>query len=82
MTNGHINKSFTRGVIHWLHGDHLDWVKYAVYCGKFVLELREMKATNVARHAKTSGVHEVKGLPRPLSAKHLKNESKVLNAQI
>ncbi len=63
MTNGHINKKITRGVIHLLHGDHLDWVKYAVYCGKSVLELREMKATNVAKHVKTSGVHEVKGVP-------------------
>jgi hypothetical protein len=50
-------------VIHWLHGDHLDWVKYIVYCGKYVLELREMKATNVARHVEIGGVCEMKQVP-------------------
>ncbi len=63
VTNGHINKSFTRGVIHWLHGNHLDLVKYAVYCGMDVSELREMNATNVIRHVETNGVHEVKQVP-------------------
>lgn len=58
-----MNKSFTRGVIHWLHGDHLDWVKYAVYCGKYISKLREMKATNVVTHVETSGVCEVKRVP-------------------
>ncbi len=63
MINEHINKSFTRGVIHWLHRDHLDWVKYAVYCAKYVSELRKMKATNVVRHVETSGAHEGKQVP-------------------
>jgi len=50
-------------VIHWLHGDHLDWVKYTVYCGKYVSKLRVMKATNVVRHVKTGGVCELKQVP-------------------
>jgi hypothetical protein len=50
-------------VIHWLHGDHLDWVKYTFYCGKYVSKLRVMKATNVVRHVKTGGVCELKQVP-------------------
>ncbi len=50
-------------MIHWLHGDHLDWVKYAVYCGKYVSKLRKMKATNVAKHVEIGGVHEGKQVP-------------------
>jgi hypothetical protein len=60
VINGQINKSFTQGVIHWLHGDHLDWAKYAIYCGKYVLELKEMKTTNVVKQVEINGVREVK----------------------
>jgi hypothetical protein len=60
VINGQINKSFTRGVIRWLHGDHLDWAKYAIYYGKHVSELKEMKITNVVRQVEISGVCAVK----------------------
>jgi hypothetical protein len=43
VTNGQTNKNFAQGVICWFHGDHLDWAKYVVYCGKYVLELKERK---------------------------------------
>jgi hypothetical protein len=43
-TNGQINKTFARAMISLLKGDHLDWAKYAIYCDKYSMEIREIDA--------------------------------------
>jgi len=48
VTNGQINKAFAWGVICWFNGDPVNWAKYAIYYGKYAMELKETKATNLA----------------------------------
>jgi hypothetical protein len=56
-------------------------VKYAVYCGKYVMELREMKVANLAQQVESSGVHEGKWALCPPTFKRVKTESKVIDAK-
>jgi hypothetical protein len=81
MTNGHINKAFARGVICWLNGNPLDWVKYAIYYGKYVMKLRETKATTVAQQVKSSGVHEGKQISCPPTSRQSKIEFEIIDAK-
>ncbi len=81
VTNGQINKAFTRGVICWLNGNPLNWVKYAIYYGKYVIKLRETKVANLAWQVESGGVHEGKWTLCPTTSRQSKIEFEIIDAK-
>lgn len=82
MTNGHINKAFAWGVIRWLNGNPLNWVKYAIYYGKYVTKLTKTKATTLAQRVKSSGVHEGKQALCPPTSNNQRLSLKLLMQKV
>ncbi len=68
-------------MICWLNGNPLDWVKYVVYCGKYVTKLRETKVANLARQVESSGVHEGKRTSCLPTSRQLKIEFEIIDAK-
>ncbi len=68
-------------MICWLNGNPFNWVKYVVYCGKYAMELKEMKVANLAQQVESSGVHEGKRALCPPTFRQLKIKSKDIDAK-